>query len=160
MTQPISTKEQELEVLAKIRNLVDELGPDSYVGTAFRGCFEDAQYNIENDFACSPYSRWMTEKKKADGLEEQVADLKNRITNVINQNTNLIATYQAESEEKTIEIDTLRTKCKTLQEQVTSLKEERETLSNLLSDSVLRTSKAEADIIHLKARLYDYLVNE
>ena len=48
-----ATKEQERAALEKIRKIVAELGEDSYIGIAFDGCFEMAEQNIENDFACS-----------------------------------------------------------------------------------------------------------
>lgn len=72
----IATKEQERKALEKIKKIVSDLGPDSYLSTAFKGCFEDAEYNIENDFACSPYDRWISEKRRADSLEEQIETLK------------------------------------------------------------------------------------
>ena len=71
-----ATKQQERDALWEIRKIVEELGPSSYVGTAFQGCFEDAMDNIENDFASSYYTRWATEKRRADGLEEEVSDLR------------------------------------------------------------------------------------
>ena len=49
----MTTKEQERKALEKIKKIVAELGQDSYVGTAFDGCFELAESNIENDFADS-----------------------------------------------------------------------------------------------------------
>lgn len=49
-----STKDQEREALEKIKAIVEALGPDSYIGTALEGCFEIAEENIENDFACAP----------------------------------------------------------------------------------------------------------
>ena len=48
-----ATKEQEREALAKIVKIIEGLGPGSYVGIAFEGCFKDAEDNIENDFGCS-----------------------------------------------------------------------------------------------------------
>ena len=36
-----ATKEQEREALEKIKRMVAELGPQSYLATAFEGCFED-----------------------------------------------------------------------------------------------------------------------
>lgn len=44
----MSTKEQERKALEQIRKIVDGLGPDSYLATAFDGCFEIAEENIEN----------------------------------------------------------------------------------------------------------------
>lgn len=49
----MSIKEQEREALEKIREIVDGLGEDSYIGAAFEGCFEIAEDNINNDLACS-----------------------------------------------------------------------------------------------------------
>lgn len=48
-----TTKEQEIKALEKIKKIVADLGEDSYIGMAFDGCFEVAEENIENDFACS-----------------------------------------------------------------------------------------------------------
>lgn len=78
----IATKEQERKALEKIKKIVADLGPDSYLSTAFKGCFEDAEYNIEYDFACSPYDRWISEKRRADSLEERVTELKQEIIQV------------------------------------------------------------------------------
>ena len=52
-----ATKEQERKALARIKKIVEELGEDSYIGMAFEGCFEVAEENIENDFACSMKQR-------------------------------------------------------------------------------------------------------
>lgn len=48
-----ATIEQERKALEKIKKIVEELGEGSYIGTAFAGCFEIAESNIENDFADS-----------------------------------------------------------------------------------------------------------
>lgn len=67
----MTTKEQERKALEKIRKIVEELGENSYVGTAFEGCFRDAEDNIEDDAAYSMKSRFeYSEKKLAEALEE------------------------------------------------------------------------------------------
>ena len=48
-TDAQASKKQEAETLATIEKLVKELGPDSYLATAFAGCFDLAEWNIEND---------------------------------------------------------------------------------------------------------------
>lgn len=53
----MTTKEQERKALEQIREIVNGLGEDSYIGAAFEGCFEIAEENIENDFACSMKQR-------------------------------------------------------------------------------------------------------
>jgi len=53
----MATKAQEREALEKIRKIIEELGENSYLGTAFEGFFEIAEDNIENDFGCSMKQR-------------------------------------------------------------------------------------------------------
>lgn len=48
-----ATKEQEREALEKIKAMVAELGPQSYLKTAFEGVFEVAEMNIDEDAAYS-----------------------------------------------------------------------------------------------------------
>lgn len=72
----LSTKEQERKALAQIKKIVDSLGKNSYIGTAFEGCFEIAEENIENDFACSMKQRWEAAREQAEGLEIEVDNRK------------------------------------------------------------------------------------
>jgi len=66
-----ATKQQERDTLAAIRQMVEELGPDSYVATALEGCFEIAEWNIDSDAADSLKGRLeMAEEKIAQGVEE------------------------------------------------------------------------------------------
>lgn len=69
-----ASKQQEREALEQIRAIVDALGPDSYLATAFAGCFDDAEENIENDFALSMKDRAESAKKEADKLSERLAE--------------------------------------------------------------------------------------
>lgn len=72
----MTTKEQERKALDRIQKIVAELGPDSYVATAFEGCFELAAINIENDFACSMKQRAEAAEKKVSTLELDNRDLR------------------------------------------------------------------------------------
>ena len=68
----MTTKEQERKALAQIKKIVESLGEDSYIAAAFEGCFEIAEENIENDFACSMKQRAESAEAKAEGLEIEV----------------------------------------------------------------------------------------
>ena len=70
------TKEQERKALEQIEKIVSALGADSYIATAFDGCFEDARENIENDFALCMKDRYETERKRAEDLQAEVDRLK------------------------------------------------------------------------------------
>lgn len=72
----MTTKEQERKALEKIRKIVEELGENSYVGTAFEGCFEIAEENIDNDFACSMKQRAEAAQKEVEALEIEVDNRK------------------------------------------------------------------------------------
>lgn len=74
-----ATKEQERKALEKIRKIVEELGEDSYIGTAFEGCFEVAEENIENDFACSMKQRAESAEKAMHMAHGKVTELKARL---------------------------------------------------------------------------------
>lgn len=65
-TDTPATKEQERKALEKIRKIILELGENSYIGTAFEGCLQDAEDNIENDFAFSMKARYETAEEKAE----------------------------------------------------------------------------------------------
>lgn len=56
----MTTKAEERKALEQIRKIVEKLGENSYIGTAFEGCFEMAEENIENDFGNS--AKWYIEK--------------------------------------------------------------------------------------------------
>ena len=63
-TDAVATKRQQLETLEKIKAMVAELGPQSYLKTAFAGVFEDAETNIENDFGFSMKARYESAERK------------------------------------------------------------------------------------------------
>lgn len=72
----MTTKEQELKALNQIRKIMDALGENSYIAAAFEGCFEIAEENIKNDFACSMKQRAESAERKASKLELDNKDLR------------------------------------------------------------------------------------
>ena len=78
----MATKAEERKALEQIKKIVEGLGDDSYIGTAFEGCFEIAVQNIENDWACSMKEKVEAAEAACDlrrdqvhGLEEQNKEL-------------------------------------------------------------------------------------
>lgn len=53
----LTAKDQERAALDRIRKIVADLGPDSYIGMAFTGVWEIAESNIDNDFGDSARER-------------------------------------------------------------------------------------------------------
>lgn len=67
-TDASATKEQERETLERIRAMIAELGPQSYLKTAFEGVYEVAEMNIDEDAAYSFPGR-------VNILEEQLREM-------------------------------------------------------------------------------------
>lgn len=66
-----ATKQQEREALERIRAILLPLGPRSYCGTAFEGCLEDAEHNIDDDAAYSMKARYEEVREK---LRHEIAE--------------------------------------------------------------------------------------
>ncbi len=62
----MTTKEQERKALEKIRKIVEDLGEQSYLQTAFAGCFDLAEQNIEYDAAFSLQEELKTAERERD----------------------------------------------------------------------------------------------
>lgn len=73
-TNTPATKQQERDTLEKIRKMVEQLGPDSYLATAFEGCFDLAAENIDNDWACSMADRARNAEKRVADLEDKLSE--------------------------------------------------------------------------------------
>jgi len=149
----ITTKEQERKALDKIRKIVAELGDDSYVAAAFEGCFEVAEQNIDNDWACS--------------LKEQVESRDKEIFKLQLENSNLRLDLKAEKEYHELAVQNLQTassNCEILKIENNRLNAElsnvsliEETNQDYYKD-LLNTKDDE--IIRLKAKLYDLTAGE
>lgn len=80
-----TTKEQERKALEQIKKIIESLGENSYIATAFEGCFEVAAENIENDFACSLKHKAEAAEQKAEKLEAETARYKKQIEELTKQ---------------------------------------------------------------------------
>lgn len=152
----IATKQDERKALADIIEIVEGLGEDSYIRTAFEGCFDIARENIENDWGGSM-------KQHADDLANKLAEAK--------------ATIQCRENELADRETEVRSLNKTLEQQTARVKELEERLektekcgfqlinerSQLINErSALRIKcESQADeILHLKAKLFDLLYKD
>ena len=106
----IATKQQERAALEKIRKIVAELGPDSYIATAFDGCFEDAEANIENDWALSMKDRWITSDRKLNDANGTIEELLDQLEESEKDYEAAHATAHQIAEEKDAEIASLKSR--------------------------------------------------
>lgn len=128
------------DTLEKIRKMVEQLGPDSYLATAFEGCFDLAAENIDNDWACSMADR-------ARSAEKRVAELEDKLSEAVKDYEAAHAAAHAVAEEKDAEIARLKDQLKQIQE-----------TARWNGQRCDEEATAEAEVIQLKAKLYDLLV--
>ena len=133
------TKDEEFKALDKIRKIVEGLGEDSYIGTAFEGCFEVAEDNIRNDFMCSMKQRYQSAEKAAEKSSQELKERDNQIE-------------QLKEEIKDLENarEILNQKCESLSDNNTKL-------WNQYRECQEKVEPAEMEIMQLKAKLYDLI---
>lgn len=119
-TNVTATKDQEREALEKIKAIVEALGPDSYIGTALEGCFEIAEENIENDFACSMKQRVEAVVVENTRLKEKVKELEGKLAESEKDYEAAHSAAHEVAEEKDAEIAYLKGKVASLAAKVPS----------------------------------------
>ena len=150
-----ATKDQEREALEKIKAILDTLGLDSYVGTAFEGCLEIAEENIENDFAFSMKQRVEAAVVENSRLKERVKELEDKLAESEKDYEAAHAAAHLVADEKDAEIQRLKTQVQELSEKLASAEEALEDANEEAGSAEARSGEAQAEIVRLKAKLYD-----
>ena len=143
----MATKQEERSALAEIRRIVDCLGPDSYIGMAFEDCWEIASSNIENDFADSMKCRYESAREDAAHYHSACVDLTARVDE-LNR-----ALDGAEEENAA-----LRSEIGSVREERDYIRETNCALRDVLNEAESSIQEKDAEIVRLKAKLYDYMV--
>ena len=94
-----ATKQQERAALEKIRKIVEELGPDSYIATAF-----------ENDWALSMKDRWLTSDRELNDANGTIEELRDKLAESEKDYEAAHATAHQIAEEKDAEIASLKSR--------------------------------------------------
>lgn len=157
-TDAPATKQQERDTLEKIRKIVEQLGPDSYLATTFEGCFDLAAENIDNDWACSMADR-------ARRAEKRAAELEDKLTESVKDYEAAHAAAHEVAAQKDREIAQLKDRiseksqaeaaCASCQNSLLKKAAEAERIAG---EAERRAEAAEAEVIQLKAKLYDFMV--
>ena len=149
----MTTKEQERKALEQIRKIVAGLGEGSYIATALDGMFEDAEENIENDFALS----W---KDRAQTAERRLAEL----TTDYNRQISEMSARRVEAENKLADVEKMLIDARAARDKAEKENDEWRIAYNAEADEHTNAkatiAKQEAEIIRLKAKLYDMIVKE
>ena len=155
----MASKEKELRTLEAIKKLVADLGEDSYIGFAFEGCFEVAEENIRNDFACNAMDRAAGRAKDAamKVLAEERAAAKKAADEANDQIRFLNVQYTDAKEmwNKQLQEETKKT---------AACKKEADEIQGALNERIVENAKLQKaldekdiEIMKLKAKLYDMM---
>lgn len=153
----MTTKDQERKALEQIKKIVASLGEDSYIGTAFEGCFEIAAENIENDFACSMKQRKEAAEAAEDSLREKVATLTKQVEAHKNARELAEQTMRLESERANSLVEKLQNYKKAADEANQEFAITNGKLEILRAETDAERKRMQEEIIHLKAKLYDLM---
>ena len=138
------TKDQDREVLQKIKKLIDSTGSDSYIEAAFDGCIALAEENISNDFLTSFKERsekaW-ADKLTAEAIQKDQAEVIKRLE----RNLDEIETMNRNQQQR---IKDLESQLKEANQQIAeSIKKDAAKFDEI--------QKLNNEMIALKAKLYD-----
>lgn len=148
------TKEDERKALEQIKKIVEGLGEESYIGTAFKGVFELAEQNIEFDAAFS--AKFYIEKYCEDSERELKAEYERKLEE---SNRELERTKESLRNANSFANDQLRHNNALLDklQDMSKLSAQNYTAS---AETAQKLAKARDEIIRLKAKLYDLTVKE
>ena len=149
----MTTKDQEREALKKIVKIMESLGSDSYVVTAFAGCVEIAEENITNDFGCSMKNRWQSAEKQAREAEKEVRDLKEKNRHLVHE----VGALMSQISQANRKLDEKNDQIAGLHRIINAIEEEKAKLTDQLIDVSGYRAKAEREVMELKAKLYDLM---
>lgn len=143
----MTTKEQERKALEEIKAIVEKVGGDqSYIGMAFKGCFEIAEDNILNDFGDSWMDRWSSAVDEGSNLHKQVEE------------------YTRINAQQETELSKCRNYEEELRSQISDLERDKQQLRDGLKDYETenndlgeRNKELEYENMALKAKLYDLM---
>ena len=153
----MATKEQERKALEQIRKIVEGLGEDSYIGTAMAGMFQDAEENIENDFAMSWKDRAETYERKL----EELSKIHDRDTYETGKKLD-IAQKELQLAKETMKQEAERAngawqRVEELKQKIEALKIANNALCEREDAYKARIEAMDMEIIKLKARLFDMI---
>ena len=144
----MTTKAEEYRALEQIKKIVSALGTDSYIATAFEGCFEVAEGNIDNDFACSMKQRAESAERQAQQKIKEAETSKAEIKRLEGINKEMRRDLEGTEQ-------TLANERKQNTEEISRLNGIISECHRDLEGTGQQIADLKAEIIRLKAQVYD-----
>ena len=143
----MTTKDQERKALEEIKAIVERIGGDqSYIGMAFKGCFDIAEQNIINDFGDSWMDRWSAAINENSKLNEEIRELKKHKDS-----------FEAELETVKDQLDKVRDIRDQWKEEATEKDEKWRETRTEYQNALKDIESLRNETINLKAKLYDLM---
>lgn len=156
----IWSKDAECEQLRKIKALIEETEVGSYIRTSFSGICEMCEMNIEDD-------AWFNMPDSIEWREEQIRDLKQKAANSDAKHGETILRLEHERDcladkvkSQDAEIQKLGHLLDSKVAECEKLKEEKSAMADSLDDLQTICEENDAEIMRLKALLFDYMEKE
>lgn len=144
----MTTKAEEYKALEQIKKIVSALGTDSYIATAFEGCFEVAEGNIDNDFACSMKQRAESAERQAQQKIKEAETSKAEVKRLEGINKEMRRDLEGTEQ-------TLANERKQSAEEISRLNGIISEYRKDLEGTGQQIADLKAEIIRLKAQVYD-----
>lgn len=164
----MTTKEQEKKALEQIKKIIAGLGEGSYIAMAMDGMIEDAEENIENDFALSWKERAKIATKRYEKAETELVklaqskdELRKKLMEDKSKEVEQRQYYAFEAQKQANraahleeDLEGATKHIAELQEKVKTMKEE---INALIADKDILLAKKDFEVMQLKAKLYDLM---
>jgi len=147
------TKNDERKALEQIKKIIEKLGDDSYIAVAFEGCFDIAEENIDNDFACSMEQKYKQEHEQVVELLKKVNAYYDEIQDLEKSNEGLLK--EIDTKDQMLEHE--RSMKRELKKELDGQDRQIESLELLIASLNEDIAKSNDELIHLKAKMYDMI---
>lgn len=153
------TKAEEYEALIQIRRILKDFDPeDSYIGKAFEGCVEQAKQNIDNDWMFSFRSRYENRDRDAAKLDEILTKTTDKLRESEEARVDLVKELNQKDDTIARYIDVVQGKDREISRLKVVRDETYKDLEDKLEEEHQKLEKSQAEIIRLKAKLYDMIM--
>lgn len=164
----MTTKEQEKKALEQIKKIIAGLGEGSYIATAMDGMIDDAEENIENDWAMSWKDRAETATKRFEKAEAELvklsqdkASMEKKLTEEKEKETKERQYYAFEAQKQANRAahleDDLEEANKQIAELQAKLESQKAEFNEAIADKDNLLAKRDFEVMQLKAKLYDLM---
>lgn len=150
------TKNDERKALEQIKKIIEKLGDDSYIAVAFEGCFDIAEENINNDFACSMEQKYTQEHEQVVELLKKVNSYYDEIQDLKKSNEGLLK--EIDTKDQMLEHE--RSMKRELKKEIDSCDRQIEELETQVARFQESIVSYEDELVHLKAKMYDMICGQ